>query len=199
MGEAAIIGRRASWLFRMSQRGTPPTNFLPRKLDGRGRDAVGEQCPGHLVVSSRPDAKLGILAPPSAGPYIQRHAVASVCGPIPPPSAAGRFHRTLSAYSRLSAQPTGLGWLHEMKHDGFRILARKQRGAEPLWAVLRAPRPPGRLADRFSGDSRHDPNRAHCLLGADGLRDQGRSRDCNASDARVPPGTLCGVVPDQNA
>jgi hypothetical protein len=56
---------------------------------------------------------------------------------LPPPAG---FHRTLSADPR--RLPAGLSWLHEMKHDGFRILARKQRRAEPLWAVLRAPRPP---------------------------------------------------------
>src|SRR3984885_199161 len=30
--------------------------------------------------------------------------------------------------------PTGLGWLHEMKHDGFRILARKQGARVEVWS-----------------------------------------------------------------
>jgi bifunctional non-homologous end joining protein LigD len=30
--------------------------------------------------------------------------------------------------------PTGLGWLHEMKHDGFRILARKQGERVDVWS-----------------------------------------------------------------
>jgi ParB-like chromosome segregation protein Spo0J len=44
-----------------------------------------------------------ILAPPSSSHYIHDHAVASVCGPFAPLSAAGRFHRTLSADPRGSA------------------------------------------------------------------------------------------------
>ena len=30
--------------------------------------------------------------------------------------------------------PTGLGWLHEVKHDGFRILARKQGERVQVWS-----------------------------------------------------------------
>jgi bifunctional non-homologous end joining protein LigD len=30
--------------------------------------------------------------------------------------------------------PAGLGWLHEMKHDGFRILARKQGERVDVWS-----------------------------------------------------------------
>ena len=46
-GEAAIIGRRASWLFRIGQRWGH--NLPHESIDGRGRDAVGEQRPGYLM------------------------------------------------------------------------------------------------------------------------------------------------------
>jgi ATP-dependent DNA ligase len=29
--------------------------------------------------------------------------------------------------------PAGLGWLHEIKHDGYRILARKDGSRVTLW------------------------------------------------------------------
>jgi ATP-dependent DNA ligase len=38
---------------------------------------------------------------------------------------AGSFHRALSP-TLVANPPAGPGWLHEVKHDGFRILARKQ-------------------------------------------------------------------------
>ncbi len=34
----------------------------------------------------------------------------------------------------VSAPPAGPGWLHEMKHDGFRILARKQGARVEVWS-----------------------------------------------------------------
>ena len=36
---------------------------------------------------------------------------------------------TLVAYP-----PVGPGWLHEMKHDGYRLLARKNAGQVRLWS-----------------------------------------------------------------
>ena len=30
--------------------------------------------------------------------------------------------------------PTGLGWLHEVKHDGYRIIARKDGSRVTLWS-----------------------------------------------------------------
>jgi bifunctional non-homologous end joining protein LigD len=51
-----------------------------------------------------------------------------------------RLRRTPPAWFFQLCQPTlvavppaGLGWLHEMKHDGFRILARKQ-GEREVWS-----------------------------------------------------------------
>jgi ATP dependent DNA ligase domain len=32
------------------------------------------------------------------------------------------------------APPTGLGWLHEVKHDGYRIIARKEGSRVTLWS-----------------------------------------------------------------
>jgi bifunctional non-homologous end joining protein LigD len=34
----------------------------------------------------------------------------------------------------ITAPPVGPGWLHEMKHDGFRILARKQGDRVAVWS-----------------------------------------------------------------
>ena len=55
------------------------------------------------------------------------------------PSA--RFWRNLPAGFIQPSQPTlvanppaGPGWLHEVKHDGFRILARKQGGRVEVWS-----------------------------------------------------------------
>ena len=54
-------------------------------------------------------------------------------------------------------------------------------------------------ADRCRGNPRHGPDRADRVLGADGLRDHGRPGGRDGSDARVPAGALCGLVPDQAA
>jgi bifunctional non-homologous end joining protein LigD len=55
------------------------------------------------------------------------------------PSA--RFWRNLPAGFIQPCQPTlvanppaGPGWLHEVKHDGFRILARKQGERVEVWS-----------------------------------------------------------------
>jgi hypothetical protein len=55
MGEAAIIAWRASWLFRIGQRWGH--NLPHESIDGRGRDAVGEQCPAPYVASAAPAKK----------------------------------------------------------------------------------------------------------------------------------------------
>jgi hypothetical protein len=69
----------------------------------RAKNLLGE------AFSDRSSDFAWALAPPSARPYIHGHAVASVCGPIAPPSAAGWFCRTLSAYPRrLPARRAGL-------------------------------------------------------------------------------------------
>jgi bifunctional non-homologous end joining protein LigD len=44
----------------------------------------------------------------------------------------------------VAAPPAGPGWLHEMKHDGFRILARKQGERVDVWSRRGAP-----FNDRF--------------------------------------------------
>jgi ATP-dependent DNA ligase len=46
--------------------------------------------------------------------------------------------------SPASKPPTGLGWIHEIKHDGFRIIARKDRARVRLYS-----RPGNDLTDRF--------------------------------------------------
>ena len=61
-----------------------------------------------------------------------------------------------------------------------------------------APIPP-HPAHRCGGNPRHDPDRADHLLGADGLRDHGRSRGRDAADPRLPSGALRRLVPDQEA
>ena len=63
-----------------------------------------------------PSGSPAALAPPSTRPYIHGPAVALVCGPFAPPSAAGRFHRTLSAYPRrLPAYRAGLAARNEAR------------------------------------------------------------------------------------
>jgi bifunctional non-homologous end joining protein LigD len=46
---------------------------------------------------------------------------------------AGSFHRALSP-TLVANPPAGPGWLHEVKHDGFRILARKQGERVEVWS-----------------------------------------------------------------
>ncbi len=47
--------------------------------------------------------------------------------------SAGRFHSSVSALL-VPKPPTGLGWLHEVKHDGYRIIARKDGSRVTLWS-----------------------------------------------------------------
>ena len=56
-------------------------------------------------------------------------------------NSPGRFRRTPPAGFILPCQPrlvdkppTGAGWLHEVKHDGYRILARKDGSRVTLWS-----------------------------------------------------------------
>ena len=44
---------------------------------------------------------------------------------------AGRLHPTLPAFLR--RPPAGPGWLHEVKHDGYRIIACKKGERVTLW------------------------------------------------------------------
>jgi bifunctional non-homologous end joining protein LigD len=48
---------------------------------------------------------------------------------LPPPGFIEPCRATLVAFP-----PAGPGWLHEMKHDGFRILARKQGERVEVWS-----------------------------------------------------------------
>jgi ATP-dependent DNA ligase len=41
--------------------------------------------------------------------------------------------------------PSGEAWLHEIKHDGFRVIARKHEGRVPLYS-----RPGNDLTNRFA-------------------------------------------------
>ena len=54
-------------------------------------------------------------------------------------------------------------------------------------------------ADRSRRKSRPHSDCARDLLGAHGLRDDGRHHRGHLADAAVPAGALCGVVPDQGA
>jgi bifunctional non-homologous end joining protein LigD len=48
------------------------------------------------------------------------------------PSVFGVRRRVVS-YSRADL-PSGLGWLHEVKHDGYRVIARKDGDCVTLWS-----------------------------------------------------------------
>ena len=52
-----------------------------------------------------------------------------------PPSVRGRRPASSSPLSRLRSQspPAGPDWIHEVKHDGYRLLARKDAGRVVLW------------------------------------------------------------------
>jgi ATP-dependent DNA ligase len=54
-----------------------------------------------------------------------------------------RFHRAMSSY-QASQPPTSEAWLHEIKHDGFRVIARKDGNRVRLYS-----RPGNDLSDRF--------------------------------------------------
>ena len=65
--------------------------------------------------------------------------------PTPPP--AGFIlpcQPTLVAYP-----PVGPGWLHEMKHDGYRLIARKDAGRVVLWSRYGTDFTEGRTEDRL--------------------------------------------------
>ena len=73
-----------------------------------------------------------MVAAPALAPYIGRHVVAYLFGAFPA-RPAGRLHPTMSAFPR-RPPPAGPGWLHEVKHDGYRIVARKQGESVSLWS-----------------------------------------------------------------
>src|SRR5215467_2162797 len=51
--------------------------------------------------------------------------------------------------SKTDKLPSGSGWLHEIKHDGFRVIARKN-GAHYSRARLASPRPSSPKRNNFS-------------------------------------------------
>ena len=59
------------------------------------------------------------------------HVVAYLPAPLRA-RGAGRLHPTLPAFPR--RPPAGPGWLYEVKHDGYRIVACKQGERVTLWA-----------------------------------------------------------------
>jgi bifunctional non-homologous end joining protein LigD len=76
------------------------------------------------------------------------HGASALYVRFPIPSAAPIYRRMLLRVSRrdppagfilpcrptlVAAPPAGPGWLHEMKHDGYRLLAPKQRERVTLW------------------------------------------------------------------
>jgi bifunctional non-homologous end joining protein LigD len=71
------------------------------------------------------------LAPPSAVPADRRRTPwrASRPRPTPPAGFIQPCQPTLVAYP-----PAGPGWLHEMKHDGYRLIARKDADRVTLWS-----------------------------------------------------------------
>jgi bifunctional non-homologous end joining protein LigD len=70
------------------------------------------------------------LAPPSAVPANRRVTWRTPRSrPTPPAGFIQPCQPTLVAYP-----PAGPDWLHEMKHDGYRLLARKDAGQVRLWS-----------------------------------------------------------------
>ena len=82
--------------------------------------------------------------------------------------------------------------IHQIEED-------KAKGLDPWDAVVDA------TCHRFRPDPAHrrrrnpwdGSDRDDRVLGSDGLRDHGRPRDRDGSDARLPAGALCDLVPDQ--
>jgi bifunctional non-homologous end joining protein LigD len=60
------------------------------------------------------------------------HVVAYLPGAFPS-HPAGRLHFPVPAFL-VARPPAGPGWLHEVKHDGYRIVARKQGERVTLWS-----------------------------------------------------------------
>jgi ATP-dependent DNA ligase len=59
---------------------------------------------------------------------------------------------------RAPTPPSGAEWLHEIKHDGFRVIARKEGNRVKLYS-----RPGNDLTDRFRSLSEHSRGCAHSL------------------------------------
>ena len=72
----------------------------------------------------------------------------------------------------------------------------------PPWEAVVGSNGASDAADHADGSGREpraDPDRPRGVLGADGLRDDGRHHRRNRADAALPAGTLCRLVPDQAA
>ena len=92
----------------------------------------------------------------------------------------GAFPRTPEAVFILPCRPTsaaGPGWLYEMKHDGFRIPARKKGGRVDVWS---------RYGTDFTG---RFPNIAEAVrsLPAESVLIDGEAVASSRTDIRILP------------
>jgi bifunctional non-homologous end joining protein LigD len=71
-------------------------------------------------------------------------AVARISGPLAT-NSAGRFVRPCES-TLVDRPPAGPGWLHEVKHHGFRVLVRKLGERAKVWSQRGAD-----FTDRFLG------------------------------------------------
>ena len=101
------------------------------------------------------------LARPFPAPLVA-HALARF-PPDPNPFEAARLHPSLPACARRVRPPDGPGWLHEIKFDGYRVIARKDGAQVRLWA---------RTTSDYS-----NARRAFCHCGSD-IRTRKGVSDC---------------------
>jgi bifunctional non-homologous end joining protein LigD len=72
-----------------------------------------------------------MVAAPALASYIGRHVVAYLFGAFPA-RPGRRFIRPCQPFL-VVRPPAGPGWLHEVKQDGYRIVARKHGESVSLW------------------------------------------------------------------